>query len=169
MRLSLNWINAAFLVQKTKNRYALPLPENGKIKNILYDWPSHEGPFKGAVDFAVDLNTPVLAPLDGHVIEIVDRYDKYGPSQEFAPFLNYITIAHDNGEYCQVAHIKKGSVKVHKGQLVKKGQQLAVTGLNGWMEEPFLEHLHFFVFRLLNEGSFRGLKIRFENPPKVSE
>ncbi|MBI2593435.1 M23 family metallopeptidase [Candidatus Daviesbacteria bacterium] len=147
--------------EKTKNIYSLPLNPETKIKNILYDWPSHEGPFRGAVDFAVDLGSAVLAPLDGKVIEIVDQFDRHGETEEFAPFLNYITIAHENGEYSQLAHIKKSSVKVKIGDFVKTGQKLAVTGLNGWMMEPYLEHLHMLVFKLQLGSSFKGLEIRF--------
>ena len=148
-------------IEKTKNIYNLPLLPETPIKNVLFDWPSHSGDFKGAVDLAVDLGTVVTAPLDGLIIEIVDRFDISGPTEKFVNYLNYITIAHANGEYSQLAHIAKGSVTVQKGQYVSKGQKLAVTGLNGWMEEPFLEHVHMFVFKLLPKGGFKGLKIRF--------
>lgn len=105
--------------EKSKNRYDLPIPASIPIKNILYDWPSHEGSFKGATDFAVDLGTSVLAPLDGQVIEIVDRFDQYGHSQKFAPYLNYITTAHVNNEYSQLAHIAKGSIALRSAKLLK--------------------------------------------------
>ena len=97
---------------------------------------------------------------------MVDKYDKYGKGEEFGKYLNFITIAHDNGEYSQLAHIAKGSAKVKVGQLVKTGQKIGETGLNGWMEEPFLEHLHILVFKLLPEGGFQGLEIRFIREPK---
>lgn len=152
--------------EKSKNIYDLPLSKKTKIKNILYDWPSHEGLFKGAVDFAVDLGTDVLAPLDGKVVEVVDQFDKYGAGEEFGQFLNFITISHENGEFSQLAHIAKGSVKVKVGQFVRTGQKLGETGLNGWMEEPFLEHLHMLVFKLLPSGGFKGLKIHFIKEPQ---
>ena len=154
------------LEENSKNTYSIPLNPDTKIKNVLYEWPSHEGPFKGAVDLAVDLGTDVLAPFDGRVVEVVDKYDKYGKGEEFGKYLNFITIAHDNGEYSQLAHIAKGSAKVKVGQLVKTGQKIGETGLNGWMEEPFLEHLHILVFKLLPEGGFQGLEIRFIREPK---
>lgn len=155
-------------IAESKNRYIVPLPVGTKIKNILYDWPSHTGPFEGAVDFAVDVGTDVLAALDGTVIEIVDQYDKFGPSKEFASYLNYLTIAHENNEYSQYGHLKKGSVTIKLGEKVKQGQKIATTGLNGWMEEPFIEHLHFFVFRTIPNHKFIGLKINFEQVPLES-
>lgn len=155
-----------FFKEKTRNIYLIPLKPEIKIKNVLYDWPSHQGPFEGAVDLAVDLKTEVLAPLDGRVVEVVDKFDKYGKGEKFGKFLNYITIAHENGEYSQLAHIAKNSAKVRVNQFVKTGQVIAVTGLNGWMEEPFLEHLHMLVFKLLPGGGFQGLKIRFKDSPR---
>lgn len=156
----------SFSTEKSKNTYSVPLKPEIKIKNILHEWPSHEGPFRGAVDLAVDLGTEVLAPLDGRVVEVVDEFDKYGKGEEFGRFLNFITISHANGEYSQLAHVAKGSARVRVNQFVKTGQVIAVTGLNGWMEEPFLEHLHMLVFKLLSEGGFKGLKIRFREEPK---
>ena len=153
--------------EKSKNVYSIPLNPETKIKNVLFDWPSHEGPFKGAVDLAVDLGTDVLAPLDGRVVEVVDKFDKYGVGEKYGKYLNFITISHVNGEYSQLAHIAKGSAKVKVGQFVKTGQKLGVTGLNGWMEEPFLKHVHMLVFTLLPRGGFKGLKIKFMKKPEV--
>jgi murein DD-endopeptidase MepM/ murein hydrolase activator NlpD len=154
--------------EKSKNIYSLPLKPETKIKNVLFDWPSHEGSFKGAVDLAVELGSDVLAALDGRIVEVVDKFDKHGVGKKFGQYLNFITIAHENGEYSQLAHIKKGSSQVKVNQFVKTGQKLAVTGLNGWMEEPFLEHVHMLVFKLLPEGGFKGLKIRFLKDPKAA-
>jgi len=162
-------IRDTFFFEKTKNIYSIPLKPETKIKNVLYEWPSHQGAFKGAVDLAVDLGIEVLSPLDGKVTEVIDIYDKYGKGQEFADYLNYITIAHTKGEYSQLAHIAKSSAKVSIGQYVKTGQVIGVTGLNGWMEEPFLEHLHMLVFKFLPDGSFKGLKIRFSEKPKEAK
>lgn len=161
-----SFLHDLIFLEKSKNVYILPLLPKTPIKNILYDWPSHQGIFKGAVDFAVDLKTPVIAPLDGQIIEVVDKFDKHGPTKDFVKYLNYITIAHSNGEFSQLAHIAKKSSNVKVGEGVKKGQVLALTGLSGWMMEPFLEHLHMFIFKLTLDGSIKGLKIRFLEKPK---
>ncbi len=142
------------------NRYLHPFPSQTKIEKIIKDYPSHKGPFKGAIDFIVPLGTPVLAPLEGIVTAVVDTNDKFGPTEDFKDFLNYITIRHSNGEYSQPAHLAKGSVLVKIGDNVKEGQQLAVTGNSGWMTEP---HLHFFVFKAApTKEGFIGLNPRFK-------
>lgn len=108
----LNSLSELLLFEKSKNVYSIPLNPETKIKNVLYDWPSHGGPFKGAMDLAVELGSEVLAPLDGRVVEVVDKFDKYGKGEEYGKYLNFITISHENGEYSQLAHIAKGCAKV---------------------------------------------------------
>jgi murein DD-endopeptidase MepM/ murein hydrolase activator NlpD len=147
-------------IEDTSNSYSYPFPKGTVVKGILKTIPSHAGAFKGAMDFLVDLGTPILSPFEGEVIKVVDGNDKYGPSEDFAPYLNYITIKHANGEFSQPAHLAKGSALVKEGDHVLEGQQIGVTGNSGWMTEP---HLHFFVFKSANvKPGFVGLKVRFK-------
>lgn len=55
---------------------------------------------------------------------------------------NGIRIDHGHGWFTQYCHLKKGSVLVHKGDTVERGQQLGEVGLSGQTEFP---HLHFQV------------------------
>lgn len=82
----------------------------------------------------------VCAHSDGVVVGIVSNYNKtdnYGNS-----YGNYIKIKHDNGYYTLYAHLKYGSLKVKKGDKVKKGQAIAVIGETGRCNG---RHLHFEV------------------------
>ncbi|MDA9852179.1 M23 family metallopeptidase [Flavobacteriaceae bacterium] len=72
---------------------------------------------------------------------------------------NYITIKHDNEEFSFYAHLKKNSIKVRKGDVVKKGQHIANCGNSGNSTEP---HLHFQVMNRRNFFFGRSLKIKFE-------
>ncbi len=146
--------------EESKNTYVRPFPSDIKVKRTETGGDSHKGPFKGAEDYLVELGTPILAPLGGRVIEVVDDKEKYGPTEEFKDELNYITIAHSNGEYSQPAHFAKDSITVKVGDLVQTGQQLGISGNSGWMTEP---HIHLLVFKLDSSPSgFKGLKIRFK-------
>lgn len=129
---------------------------------------SHRNESKQAIDFLVPDGTPVIAAADGIIIEVVISNDQWGPSEEYANFQNRITISHDNGEFTQYIHLAKGSAeeicvpgvgKIFKR--VKKGQQIALTGMNGWTTGP---HLHFSVFRLLTEEEI--MKQKKPNPIK---
>lgn len=146
-------------MEKSKNKYQKPFSKKTVLRGSSYDSPAHVGPFKGAIDFLVDLGTPTLAPLEGKVVEAVDSNERYGPTQEFADDVNYITIKHRNDEFSQVLHLAKGSSRVKVGDRVKTGQEIAMSGNSGWMTAP---HLHMFVFKNLPGGAFKGLEIRFK-------
>lgn len=144
-------------LEPTRNVYQKPFPEDTIITGIEKNGPSHEGPYRGAIDFLCAVGTPVLSPLDGVVVNVVDQHDRFGPSEEFADDLNYATLRHANGEFSQVAHLAKGSAQVKPGDRVTTGQQIAVSGNSGWMTEP---HIHFFVFGV-DGKDFQGKEIRF--------
>lgn len=134
----------------SRNMYSLPFHRGTVVTNIWCSgpshkgaFPSHAGPFITAIDFEMATGNEVIAPFDGHVVDVVDGNTAYGPSREFAESANYITLGHKNGEYSQYLHLANGTIAVSKGEVVKKGQLLAKTGLSGWMNAP---HLHWFVF-----------------------
>jgi murein DD-endopeptidase MepM/ murein hydrolase activator NlpD len=143
---------------QTKNLYTLPFTPGILITKTVTDSPGHPGPYKGAIDFAVEPETDVLAPLDGEVITVIDTHDKYGASRDFSPYANYIQIKHASGEVSDLMHLAQGSALVKVGQYVKTGQPLAKTGLSGYMTAP---HLHWFVFHKIDsKDGFEGLDIR---------
>ncbi|MFT3727978.1 MAG: M23 family metallopeptidase [Terricaulis sp.] len=55
---------------------------------------------------------------------------------------NYVMIDHGNGEFSFYAHLKPGSVRVHVGEVLHRGQQIGQVGSTGNSTEP---HLHFQV------------------------
>ena len=59
----------------------------------------------------------------------------------------YVEIEHDNGKYSRYLHLLKGSIKVKKNQLVKKGDLLGYMGNSGNSEGT---HLHLAIFSKIN-------------------
>jgi len=53
---------------------------------------------------------------------------------------NYVVIDHLNGEYSWFAHLKKGSVTVKPGQMVKQGEVIGQIGASG---DSLFPHLHY--------------------------
>ena len=53
---------------------------------------------------------------------------------------NYVVIEHLNGEYSWFGHLKKGSVKVKPGQMIKQGEAIAQVGASG---DSLFPHLHY--------------------------
>jgi urea transporter/murein DD-endopeptidase MepM/ murein hydrolase activator NlpD len=87
-------------------------------------------------------NKPVLACADGLVETIVNHIDDnpIGVINVLENWGNTIVIKHAPGLYSKVSHLKQGSVKVMPGDLVKRGDILALCGNSGRSPEP---HLHF--------------------------
>ena len=145
---------------KTANTYALPVARSSVTMIVdATSSGSHDGPYKGSVDFAVPLGTTVRAAADGVVQRVRDDSGKYGDTPDFGHDVNYITIKHANDELSEYLHLAKGSAKVSAGDTVRSGRAIAKTGLSGWLHAP---HLHFMVYKQTTKpDDFQCLEIRF--------
>ncbi|WP_158288478.1 urea transporter [Mucilaginibacter psychrotolerans] len=87
-------------------------------------------------------NKPVLACADGVVETVVNHIDDnpIGEVNTRENWGNTIVINHAPGLYSKVSHLKQGSAKVKPGDMVKRGDILALCGNSGRSPEP---HLHF--------------------------
>ncbi|MER6100167.1 M23 family metallopeptidase [Streptomyces sp. NPDC001728] len=94
-------------------------------------------------DFAVPTGTPVKAAAAGTVVKAGPNGGGDGPA-----YGNAIVVKHANGKYSQYAHLSK--IKVHIGQKVGAGQQIALSGNTGNSSGP---HLHFEIRNTPNYGS----------------
>ncbi|MDN3583166.1 urea transporter [Mucilaginibacter flavus] len=87
-------------------------------------------------------NKPVLACADG-VVEVVVSHiedNAIGKQNLKENWGNTVVIKHADGLYSKVSHLKKNSIKVKIGEVVKAGHQLGLCGNSGRSPEP---HLHF--------------------------
>lgn len=97
---------------------------------------------KGSKHYGLDLgwfsnehhNQPVYACDDGVVV--------YNRRQITGGYV--IQIKHDNGLISEYGHLLKDSQRVHEGDKVKKGQQIAQMGASGMVTG---EHLHFAILK----------------------
>lgn len=87
---------------------------------------------------------PLLAPADGFVEEAIDYIDDnhIGGVNLQQNWGNTVVIRHLPGLYTQLNHLKKNSLKIKKGDFVKKGDIIAHCGNSGRSPVP---HLHFQV------------------------
>ena len=100
------------------------------------------------LDFAVNTGTPVYATADG-VVESA-RKSNAGSG-------NFMRIQHDLGFSSSFSHLK--SFKVKTGDLVEKGQLIAISGNTGTSSGPHLHYEVRFVGRALNPLTF----VRWKN------
>jgi len=75
-------------------------------------------------------------------------------------FGNYIVIRHGGGEFSTYAHLRAGSVKVEKGDVVKRSQVIGQLGHTGNSTSP---HLHFQVTDGPDPIFSRGIPVVFSN------
>ncbi len=110
----------------------------------------------------------VIAPADGVVVKAVNDV-KEGAENDLAALGrdltsvlgNQVVIDHGNGEFSHLGHLKPGSLLVHAGDHVRRGQVLAKVGTSGWSIFP---HLHYELTRsadMMQEGlpaTFHGFR-----------
>jgi murein DD-endopeptidase MepM/ murein hydrolase activator NlpD len=89
------------------------------------------GSGKDGVDIAVPEGTPVKAAENGVVIYAGDGLKEFG---------NTVLVRHENGLVTVYGHAK--SIEVQRGQKVKRGQEIALSGMSGTTDSP---KLHFEV------------------------
>ncbi|MBS1518305.1 MAG: urea transporter [Bacteroidetes bacterium] len=87
-------------------------------------------------------NLPVISPAAGYVDEVVNDVDdnKIGEVNINENWGNTIIIKHDNFLYSKISHLKKNSIRLRKGDYVKRGDIIGLCGNSGRSPEP---HLHF--------------------------
>jgi len=111
---------------------------------------------KYAVDFILEIGTPILPSRGGKIWKIKSDSEKWGLDPNFAKEANFVAIDHGDGTYAEYLHLGKEKVTVEIGQEVKAGDLLGYSGLSGCMDLP---HLHFNIFKIENK---KGISIPFE-------
>jgi murein DD-endopeptidase MepM/ murein hydrolase activator NlpD len=150
----------------TKNIYSLPLKKED-IAFAASDERAHFKHLKHAIDFPLPEGTKIIAAKEGVVTDIKQDSNEGGHEKKYEDikYLNYITILHNNFEFSQYAHLKHNGALVKKGQTVKTGQVIGLSGNTGDSTEP---HLHFHVIKLnTTKVGWETLKIKFKEKLKI--
>jgi hypothetical protein len=121
---------------------------------------------------------PVYAPLDGVVLRAAGRQRDHlsrnswpalvyllaeGVRELFGPRLilgNHVILDRGDGVYAVLAHLRRGSLRVRKGQSVRAGEVLAECGNSGNSTEP---HLHFQLMDHRNPLFAAGVPVSFDS------
>ena len=150
------WLAANGPSNTSPHRRAL-IPINGKAyiaQRFAIDWVRLNPDGKTFQGDALDnknyraYGTEALAVADGTVTETKDGVPENVPgadSRATAMTLeniagNHVVLNLGSGIYAMYAHLQPGSLKVHDGDKVRRGQALGLVGNSGNSTEP---HLHF--------------------------
>lgn len=115
---------------------------------------------------------PILAPVAGKVIMVVDGIPENTPGEMNAMFLpgNCVEIDDGRGEYLVLAHLQPYRIAVKVGESVRLGQLIGYCGNSGNASEP---HLHLQMQDGPDMSTASGLPITFrrflENGNPVAE
>ena len=142
-------------------KYSYPFPKaiEIKISRPTGEYAHEHFPeSRYAVDFLVDVGTPVLAVMSGVVWRIKSDSDKWGLENSFDGEANFVAIDHGDGSYAEYIHLGKDKLSVNVGDRVNKGDVLGYTGLSGVMDVP---HLHFNLFKI-EEGKGYSIPVEWE-------
>lgn len=149
---------------RTQNKYSYPVEMTAEIKITADESPAHIGKLKHAVDFIVPEGTPIMAALDGTVVDVKQDSNIGGIDESFDQFGNYIEIKHAHDEYSIYEHISKDGSLVKIGDNVNAGQIIGHSGNTGWLAH-LGPHLHFDVHRYIGSSleDYETLEISWLN------
>ncbi len=105
----------------------------------------------------------LLAPADGVVIRVDDNVVDAPPGPITSSAANRVILEHRPGEWSELVHLRHGSIVVHVGQRVTRGQPIARCG-NAGAGAP---HLHYALLGsidpiLTRPFSFTSAEVRAE-------
>ncbi len=128
---------------------------------------THNGQAAYAFDFGLNYDT-VVAARSGRVSMTYDRSNRGGCDPALSSASNYIVIDHGDGTSALYLHLAYDSVLVTTGDLVERGQPLALSGETGVTCSDHdggpAPHLHFQVQSTV-EGSYstQSLPVAFDD------
>lgn len=122
--------------------YVLPY-EVGTTRTVYASTEHYRASNKGvgtfAIDFIMPIGTKVLAARDGEVVSVRVVFED-GNNEDLKE--NYIFIQHDDGTVARYFHLTRNGSFVTKGNQVKAGDIIGLSGNTGQSGGP---HLHFDV------------------------
>jgi murein DD-endopeptidase MepM/ murein hydrolase activator NlpD len=143
------WIGDFSATHEDKHIYSFPFEESeGYFLDQGYDGKlSHQRIF--ALDFSMEIGTPIYAARGGIVIKVKEDSDFGCPKLDCVDLANLITIFHDDNTFAEYVHLKYNGAVVSAGDSVETGDLIGYSGNTGYSTGP---HLHFTVNRATEKG-----------------
>jgi hypothetical protein len=123
---------------------------------------THTGSAVYALDFPAAEGTEVAAVRAGRVHRIREDSDSGCADASCADQANYVIIDHGDGTLASYYQLQLDGALVEVGDVVDRGQIIALSGNTGWSARP---HLHLQINDLL----YQSLPVRFEDLRDTSD
>jgi hypothetical protein len=169
-----NYVSADSCCDASRHTRAA-LPVNGRVwlaQRFAVDWEQldeqgriYKGPAKEVASYKI-YGQDVLAVADATIVSAIDDMPNQVPGAMPTNVSiqqadgNSIVLDLGGGRYGLYAHLKPGSVRVHAGDHVKRGQTIALVGNSGNTLAP---HLHFHVMDHASPLASNGLPYEIDN------
>jgi len=161
-----SWIMGSAWAKHSDVLYRFPFAKGARIpiSQGFNGKASHRG--KSAIDFAVNIGTPIYAARAGKVIALQESYNRGKYDKSYSKYANYLVIEHADKTLAKYYHLKKDGVVPILAQEVKEGELIAYSGNTGYTSGP---HLHFSVSTVNPKNMTRSktIAIRFKNGGKM--
>ncbi len=149
------------------DRWHYRMPFAGSQSVVIsqgYNGPfSHEGASAYALDFPMPSGTPILASRGGTIAEVIHDEVASGIRTGENEGDNRVVIEHVDGTFSVYAHLRHGG-PARVGQRVQSGDLIGLSGDTGFSTGP---HLHFEVYKILENGQRQSIPVRFWNGTKA--
>ena len=162
----IKWIylktGSIYAVHNDKYEYAYPFSGivNPSISQNINGGFTHKGEYKYAIDWQMDVGTPIFAARNGIVVDIESSYNKNGLTPDYFSKANYILILHDDNTLAEYIHLKKNGTICKIGEKVQQGELIGYSGNTGYSTGP---HLHFCVHQTISGTLRKSILINFKN------
>jgi murein DD-endopeptidase MepM/ murein hydrolase activator NlpD len=160
-RVSCEWTVGNMDATHDDNQLYLFPYAKGKSYRIIQGYGSrfsHRGLEQFAIDFKMDVGTPVHAARAG-VVARIEESNSIGCWEDgCGKYANYIVILHDDGTTGEYYHLQKDGALVDVGDKVQAGEKIGLSGNTGHTTMP---HLHFAVYRASSWGNTQSIPVRY--------
>lgn len=102
----------------------------------------------------------IYCPVEGRVVKVVNDIEDNTPFSGDYPYNTGNTVVLKNGNYyLLLGHLKKGSIVVNEGDIVKRNERLGESGNSGMSERP---HLHMQLMKCDDNNYWKGVGISMQ-------
>ncbi len=132
------------------------------LTNCSSSYHASGNPDEYAFDFNMPLRTEFIASRGGTVYSVEENSESKGSTSRSSLNIvgNYVIIDHGDETFGIYLHSPDNGIFVKKGDVVKQGKRLGVTGQSGLAGYP---HLHFIVVKGSPIYPYKGKPISFKN------